>query len=356
MQFNQKFRRNPSGVLGGILILCCVFFALFAYIFAIDQSQYANQMHLPIHSQPPGFEVQMLHIPNEQSQKKNYFSGNPFPDKQIPISSYTFTAKGIEIVHYNPETTGRKELLEWSFFPSAYNRPSTVQTLIKTYSFPLGTDLFGRDVWSRILVGARVSLSVGAIAVCISLLVGIPVGAIGGYFGGKIDKMVMFIINITWSIPTLLLVIAISIALGKGIWQVFIAVGLTMWVEVARIVRGQVMQIKEKAFVTAASVLGFSSWRILTRHILPNCWASIIVISAANFAAAILIESGLSFLGIGAQPPIPSWGSMIKDHYPYLMTGKAYMAVVPGIAIVLLVSSFMLVGNALRDTLDITTR
>jgi len=129
----------------------------------------------------------------------------------------------------------------------------------------------------------------------------------------------MWIINVTWSIPTLLLVIAITLALGKGFWQVFIAVGLTMWVEVARIVRGQVMSVKEMQYVTAARALGYyTDFRIITKHILPNILAPIIVISAANFAAAILIESGLSFLGIGAQPPMSSWGAMIKDHYNYI--------------------------------------
>jgi peptide/nickel transport system permease protein len=163
----------------------------------------------------------------------------------------------------------------------------------------------------------------------------------------------MWIINVTWSIPTLLLVIAVSLTLGKGFWQVFIAVGLTMWVEVARIVRGQVISVKEMQYVSAARVLGYGSFRIIFRHILPNIMGPIIVIAAANFAAAILIESGLSFLGIGAQPPIPSWGGMIKDHYSYMLVGKAYLAVVPGVAIMSLVTAFMLLGNALRDALDV---
>jgi peptide/nickel transport system permease protein len=149
------------------------------------------------------------------------------------------------------------------------------------------------------------------------------------------------------------LVIAITIALGKGFWQVFIAVGLTMWVEVARVVRGQVMSVKSSQFVTAARALGFKNQRIIIKHILPNVLAPVIVISAANFAAAILIESGLSFLGIGAQPPTPSWGAMIKDHYSYIILGKAYLAIIPGLGIMSLVMAFMLMGNALRDALDV---
>ena len=163
----------------------------------------------------------------------------------------------------------------------------------------------------------------------------------------------MWLINVTWSIPTLLLVIAITLALGKGFWQVFIAVGLTMWVEVARLVRGQVKTLKERKFITAAKVMGFSDFRIIMFHILPNIISPIIVISAANFAASILIESGLSFLGLGAQPPMISWGLMIKDHYNYIILGEPFLAIIPGIFIMLLVTSFMLLGNSLRDILDV---
>jgi peptide/nickel transport system permease protein len=221
----------------------------------------------------------------------------------------------------------------------------------KTYW--LGTDKYGRDLLSRMLIGLRISFSVGFISVFISLVLGIFLGSVSGYYGGKIDAAVMWLINVTWSIPTLLLVIAITLALGKGFWQVFIAVGLTMWVEVARVVRGQVMSVKSSQFVTAARALGFKNQRIIIKHILPNVLAPVIVISAANFAAAILIESGLSFLGIGAQPPTPSWGAMIKDHYSYIILGKAYLAIIPGLGIMSLVMAFMLMGNALRDALDV---
>ncbi|MEP3968904.1 MAG: ABC transporter permease, partial [Nonlabens sp.] len=222
-------------------------------------------------------------------------------------------------------------------------------------TFLLGTDKYGRDLLSRMIVGTRVSISIGFVTVFISLFIGIFLGAVAGYYGGKIDAAIMWLINVTWSIPTLLMVIAISIALGKGFLTVFIAVGLTMWVEVARVVRGQIIVAKEYQYVTAAKALGFNNFRIITKHILPNIMAPVIVISAANFAASILIESGLSFLGLGAQPPMPSWGSMIKDHYQYIILDKAYLAIVPGIAIMTLVMAFMLLGNALRDALDVKT-
>ena len=225
--------------------------------------------------------------------------------------------------------------------------------LVDDVVFYLGTDKYGRDMLSRLLVGARISFSIGFVAVLISLIVGLFMGSVSGYYGGKVDALIMWIINVTWSIPTLLMVIAITLALGKGFWQVFIAVGLTMWVEVARVVRGQVMSVKEMQYVTAARALGFNDLRIIVKHILPNIMAPVIVICAANFAAAILIESGLSFLGIGAQPPVSSWGAMIKNHYNYIILGKPYLAIAPGLCIMLLVMSFMLLGNALRAALDV---
>jgi peptide/nickel transport system permease protein len=203
------------------------------------------------------------------------------------------------------------------------------------------------------LVGSRISFFIGFIAVFISLIIGIFLGSVSGYFGGKIDDFVMFLINVAWSIPTLLLVIAITLALGKGYWQVFIAVGLTMWVEVARVVRGEVMSVKEQQYITAARALGLTDFRIILRHILPNVMAPVIVISTANFAAAILIESGLSFLGIGAQPPMASWGAMIKNHYNAIVLGQPYLAIIPGLCIMALVMAFMLMGNSLREALDV---
>jgi peptide/nickel transport system permease protein len=353
----QKFKKNFWGVFSFWFLVLCFFVAVFAYALAPDDSKNANQMHLSISSRSPGFEVQMLTIPSE-TQKENtlasFFVGKDNTDTELPISSYRVTESGVSITPYSEgNLEGIEAAYKFSSFPKASSGDQIMSKYIKQQKFYLGTDKYGRDLLSRMLVGIRISLAIGFVAVFISLIIGVTLGAIAGYYGGKIDAAIMWVINVTWSIPTLLLVIAITLALGKGFWQVFVAVGLTMWVEVARVVRGQVLSVKEQQYVTAARALGFKDFRIITKHILPNCLAPVIIISAANFAGAILIESGLSFLGIGAQPPMPSWGGIIKDHYSYIILGKPFLALIPGVAIMSLVTAFMMIGNGLRDALDV---
>ena len=349
----QKFKKDFWGVFSFYFIVLVGLVSVFAYVFAPDDSQYANQMHLAIHSKRPGFKVTMLTIPSKikvnQSGFDRLFFGKKNTDTEIPISAFEIKDTVLIYKEYASDgLEGAEKTIKRSAFPN--NSP---KDFIQEKSFLFGTDKYGRDLISRVLVGARISFFIGFVAVMISLLIGIFMGSIAGYFGGKVDAIIMWIINVTWSIPTLLLVIAITLALGKGFWQVFIAVGLTMWVEVARVVRGQIISAKEMQYVTAARALGFNDFRIITKHILPNIMAPVIVISAANFAAAILIESGLSFLGIGAQPPMASWGAMIKDHYNYIILGKPYLAIIPGLCIMSLVMAFMFIGNALRDALDV---
>jgi peptide/nickel transport system permease protein len=353
----QKFFKSFWGVISLFFIGLCILISVFGYFLIPDKSENANQMNLNIHSKTPGFSVLMLRVPNSDSSKKSiseYFFGNKHSDTFIPIQSFVLMNDKVLYTEYNdsPMLGLQKELL-LSDFGVQLSAQEFESNFINKTTFWLGTDKYGRDLLSRLIIGSRVSLAIGFVAVFISLVVGIFFGSLAGFYGGKVDVAVMWFVNIIWSIPTLLLVIAITLALGKGFWQVFIAVGLTMWVEVARVVRGQIMSEKQNQYIIAARALGYSDWRIITKHILPNCMAPVIVISAANFASAILMESGLSFLGLGAQPPIASWGSMIKDHYSYIILGKAYMAIIPGVAMCLLVLAFMLIGNTLRDSLDV---
>jgi len=352
----QKFRKNFWGVFSLSYLFLCVLLAVFAYAIAPDSSKNANQMHLSIHSKPPGFRVTMLEVDaelNKDADISSFFFGKQAASSFIPIADFKIEGNKLKVYEYSEDGLGQSLYFSLSDFPTLNSLDEVEKHFIKEHRFLLGTDKFGRDLWSRILIGTRISLGVGVIAVGISLILGISLGALAGYYGGAIDKVIMWLINVTWSIPTLLLVIALTLALGRGVWQVFLAVGLTMWVEVARVVRGQVMSVKNMQYVTAAKALGYNHLRILRKHVLPNALAPVIIISAANFASAILVESGLSFLGIGAQPPMPSWGGIIKDHYHYVFLGKPYLALVPGFAIMSLVMAFMLLGNALRDVLDV---
>lgn len=340
---------------GIIIILLSVLIALFAYFLAPDYSPDANRQVVEIGRKNPGYRQQFLQLPDNRTLKKNNFfkrlvAGVPDRYKYIPIQSYRTTNDSIIIEKYADEGITQTIAYPLSLFPG------NIKDYITTRRFMLGTDTFGRDILSRIIIGVRVSLGVGLIAVIISLTIGIFLGAIAGFYQGATDKIVMWLMNVIWSIPTLLLVFAFTIALGKGFWQVFIAVGLTMWVNVARLVRGQVLRERELQYVEAARAMGFSGVRIMFKHILPNILGPVIVVAASNFASAIIIEAGLSFLGIGVQQPTPSWGLMIRENYNFIITNKPMLALIPGFAIMLLVMAFYLLGNGLRDALNVKAR
>ena len=348
----QRLKKNKAAMVGLAMIVLAVLVALFGYLIAPDPSPFANRIILEIGGRKPGFTQTFLLVKKEQPLSNTSFLNRVIYGKQdqfdfVPISGLKRTQDSILVDKYIDEGVTER----MSFSKTALSDPAVV-----TKKFYLGTDKYGRDILSRLIIGTRVSLSVGLITVLISLTVGIILGAIAGYFRGTADDVIMWLINVIWSIPTLLLVFAITLLLGKGFWQVFIAVGLTMWVNVARLVRGQVLATRELQYVEAARALGFSNLRIIARHILPNILGPILVIAASNFASAIVIEAGLSFLGIGVQPPQPSWGLMIKENYNFIITQNPMLALAPGFAIMLLVMAFNLLGNGLRDALNVRGR
>ncbi len=384
----QKLARNSWALGGAIIILVGIIIACLGYLITPDKTPQCNQQFIELAARKPGYKTAMLRVTRNEdvgkksifnlilSGKKSHFDLKPFDslyfegsevvtlsfdgDELPVVSRYSLADVCYPVSLANPLIVADHDNLifkdigeEDKIVPIDQLQSRVTGDHIIQKRFLLGTDSFGRDLLSRLILGTRVSMSVGFIAVGISLIIGLTLGMIAGYFRGRIDQVIMWLINVVWSIPTLLMVISIALVLGRGFWQVFVAVGLTMWVEVARVVRGQVLGIRELEYIDAARTLGVNPARILIRHVLPNVINPVIIISAANFASAILIEAGLSFLGIGVQPPIPSWGSMVRDHYGYMIVDKAYLAFLPGLAIMIMVLAFTMLGNGLRDALDV---
>ncbi len=355
---------------GLAIILLAVLVALGGYALMPDSTPNANNGLVQVQKKSPGFKATILKLarPNAVVQDVNplefVLSGKPTSFSELPVESVHFSGDSLQVQPLRSnnaladqvQVLALKDVLANS---KAYTNQQQMaeavrQQHLEERTFWLGTDKAGRDVLSRLILGTRISLGIGFVAVLISLVLGITIGALGGYFGGWVDKLMLFLMTVVWSVPSIMLVIAISLALdSKGVWVAFVAVGLTMWVEVARVVRGQILSLKEKTYIEAAQVLGVSQFKIIYHHLLPNIIGPLIVIATANFASAILVEAGLSFLGLGVQPPAPSWGMMVNEGFQ-LIGARAglYLVLLPSVCISLLVLAFNLLGNGLRDAYD----
>lgn len=366
----QRLRQNKPAMAGLFIILFAVVVAILGYAIMPDSSPNANNGVVQLQKRQPGFTTQVLRIPTaDRGQADVNFiefilSGKPAAYTELPVQSYTFKGDSLYArpLRSNNAMADQVRVFAIKDLVSPDADVADAQSIkqeierehIKQRTFWLGTDKAGRDVLSRLILGTRISLGIGFVAVLISLVVGITIGAVGGYFGGRVDNFMLFLMTVVWSVPSIMLVIAISLALdSKGVWVAFVAVGLTMWVEVARVVRGQILSLKEKTYVEAANVLGVPQRKIIFRHLLPNMLGPLIVIATANFASAILVEAGLSFLGLGVQPPAPSWGMMVNEGFQ-LIGAKAglFLVLLPSISISVLVLAFNLLGNGLRDAYD----
>lgn len=386
-----KLVRNKTALFGIFILVSMVLIALFGYWIAPDNTTNANRQILPIKASMPNSAYTILLDRNDVIDTPQHFLSILLKGKRevfipIPIEdSYKLKNDSIFYNEYkgahSPSVERKKSMVEILYaiapestiskkgnlveYTDIYNKTQQVSSdelnekileQIKRTNYSLGTDNNGRDILSRLIIGASVSLSVGFVSVIISLIIGVFLGSLSGYYRGWVDACIMWLINVFWAIPTILLAMGLMISAKEGISNVllvFIAVGLTMWVDTARLVRGQFLSLREMEYIQAAKSLGFSDFRTIFHHILPNIIGPLVVITASNFASAILIESGLSYIGLGVQPPAPSWGSMLKEYFGYIGTDRAYLALFPGMAIFILVLAFNVVGNGLRDAFDI---
>ena len=365
----KRFLQNGPAMLGLCLVILAAVIAIAGYLILPDATPNANNGIVALQKKPAGFTVKILNVPKaekpaEVSFLEKWLFGAPSKFESFPVESLRLSGDFLVANPYHSEAGDDTTQIRFPlqrFFPEETLAGKNQDLLSQiehdfthTRTYFLGTDKAGRDVLSRLLLGTRISLGIGFLAVLISVTIGLLAGALAGYIGGWVDKAIMFIMTVVWSVPGIMLVIAISLALGsKSVWVSFVAVGLTMWVDVARVVRGQVLSLKEKTYIEAAKVSGLREIRIIGNHLLPNLLGPIIVTATANFASAILMEAGLSFLGLGVQPPAPSWGMMVNEGFQLIGSRNSlFLVTLPSLSISLLVLAFNLLGNGLRDAYD----
>jgi ABC-type dipeptide/oligopeptide/nickel transport system permease subunit len=381
-------------------LLLCSLVAIFAYPLMPDDTHNGNFQVIELPKQPPGTAFTLILRPNKLNQpapgpigylldgRPDRFTPIPvlsresihlqgdtlaytdlrgnaqrvlLPELLLPLDKFGEQAQKWKDATGKPYLLGADGLIQFVGDSAVGDSSVALAGLSDAFwdenvvqgHFWLGSDASGRDVLSRLILGTRVSLGIGLMAVLVSLLLGVTLGALAGFFRGKVDAVIMWFVSVVWSIPTLLLAIALAFVLGKGTWQLFVVIGVSSWVEVARLVRGQIFSLREQQYIEATKALGYTWPRVIVKHILPNVLSPLIIVAASNFASAILMEAGLSFLGVGIQPPAPSWGSMIKDGYAQIMFDSGiWLAILPGMAMILVVISLNLVGFGLRDALD----
>lgn len=385
----KKFSKDPVRAAALLFILVCSLLALFAFVIVDDKTPDINEQIPGISLSAPGFSIDLLKVKRPVTSQAvspivALFKGKPSAYKFIPLSTYVISGDSIFFKAYESEvpsdslpvrrlhllqvlygedgltdirkSEGNYEFMkEGELYRKSINDVSdeVTKNSIVHRRYWFGTDIFGRSIFDRVLLGLRFSLLIGLMAVLISITIGTAIGMIAGYFGGKVDQVLNFIMNVFWSIPTLILVFAIVLVMGRGLQNIFIAVGLTMWVDAARLVRGQVLILKNEKYIEVVRGMGMWPGRIIFRHILPNMLGPLIVIAASNFATAIILESGLSYLGFGIQPPAPSLGSLLSENYGFILSGKPLFALIPVLILLLLVLAFNLVGNGIRDIFDV---
>jgi len=352
-QYLKRFWKNKIAVIGAVNILILILVSILGYIIAPDNIKDANSQQISLKLKKPGFKIQLLELKPNQIENNAFcslFIGEKSNAEWMPIeSNYSFIGDSFQYKRYKQPY--------FSYLKISIPKSNFLKSKIQNKTYFLGTDGLGRDVLSRLIIGARISIIVGLVAVFISLIIGTMLGMLSGYYGGWIDKIILWLINVFWAIPTVLLAMVLLMSYrGESqykIFVVFVAVGLTMWVDTSRMIRGLILELKERQFVEAGRALAFSDFRLVFKHIFPNTFSALIVITASNFASAILMESGLSYLGLGVQPPKPSWGSMLREYYTYLGTEVSYLAIFPGLCIMFAVFSFYIFGNGLRDAFDV---